>query len=191
MSSNFDQLLDVAKTQTADFKVQYLNLVREDACITYDKLPDRIKSAENKMKSLHERIRNCCKEKRDSCGRLSFADLDLYIAQTSPMRKEVNKFEGIIRQSKKFLQMGKDSFVEANVGKASIMFDGKVYALADKLDKNGFTPDCEFSAISHDPKLFDTIITSGSNKVHARSILAAVGSECMVAHFRFIITNAK
>ena len=107
------------------------------------------------------------------------------------MRKEKDKLNLTIRQCKKFLQMGKDAFVEAAVDKASMMFNVKVYSLADKLDKKGFTPDCAFSDICNDPKLFDVIITSGDKKVHARSILAAVNSERMVSHFRFIITNAK
>ena len=60
-----------------------------------------------------------------------------------------------------------------------------------RLNQKGFTPECKFSSLSSDPKLFDVVITDGEKKVHARSVLAAEFSECMVAHFRFIITNAK
>lgn len=191
MSENFSQLLELVKTQTADFKAYYLRVVKENASFTFDNLPDRIALCEDKIRFINEQIRNCCNEKRDSLGRLSFPDLELYMAKTKPMRKEKDKLEILIRQSKKFLQMGKDAFVSAAVDKASMMFDGKVYGLADKLDKKGFLPNCSFSDISNDPKLFDVVVTSGNKKVHARSILAAMNSEYMKSHFRFIITNAK
>lgn len=191
MSGNFNQLLELTKSQTAKFKTHFLGIVKENANFTFDNLPNKIKLCEDKIRGINEQIRNCCSEKRDNLGRLSFADLAIYSVKTRPMRKEKDKLEVTVRQCKKFLQMGKDAFVEATVDKASMMFDGKVHSLADKLDKKGFTPDCAFSDICNDPKLFDVIIASGDKKVHARSILAAVNSECMTAHFRFIITNVK
>ena len=189
--SNFDSIHEVVKQQTASARVAYLDLARLSAGRVYDNFPNQIADAKSKISSLTNKIRNCCKEKRDSRGRLSFADLDIYVAQTNPMRKEVEKLEHFIRQSEKFISMGKESFVKDSVEKAAMMFDGKVFAMADKLNKKGFTPDCKFSSLSSDPKMFDVIITDGEKKVHARSILAAEYSECMVAHFRFIITNAK
>ena len=189
--SNFDQLLSIVTNQTSAFKATFIELVKIQSGVTFDNLPNKIKVAESKIKSLRKEINNCCKEKRDSCGRLSFADLDLYVAQTNPMRKEIEKLERFIKQSEKFIKMGKEKYIEMNADQANSTFDMKVFALADKLNKKGFTTSCEFSAISNDPKLFDTIIIDGSKKVHARSILAAENSECMVAHFRFIITNSK
>lgn len=189
--SNFDKLLSIVTDQTSAFKAAFIDFVKIQSDAAFNNLPNKIKGAESKIKSLRKEISNCCKEKRDSRGRLSFADLDIYVAQTNPMRKEVEKLERLIRQSEKFIEMGKDKYVEMNVEQAGLMFDSKVFALADKLNKNGFTTSCKFSAISDDPKLFDTIITDRSKKVHARSILAAENSECMVAHFRFIITNSK
>lgn len=189
--SSFDQLLSAITKQTAAFKVTFIEMVRISSGVTFDSLPNKIRCAKSKIKSLEKEIIDCCKEKRDPMGRLSFADLDLYVAQTNPMRKEVEKLNRFIRQSEKFIKMGKEKYVEMNVEQADRMFDAKVFALADKLNKKGFTDSCEFSAISNDPKLFDTIIIDGAKKVHARSILAAENSECMVAHFRFIITNAK
>lgn len=189
--SNFDSIHEVVKSQTANARVTYLDLVRLSAGRSYDNLPNKITDAKSKISSLNNKIRNCCKEKRDPLGRLSFADLDIYIAQTNPMRKEVEKLERLIRQSEKFISMGKESFVETSVEKAAMMFDSKVFAMADKLNQKGFTPECKFSSLSSDPKLFDVVITDGEKKVHARSVLAAEFSECMVAHFRFIITNAK
>jgi hypothetical protein len=189
--SNFDQLLLAITEQTAAFKVTFIELVRISSGVTFDNLPNKIIGAKSKIKSIEKEIRNCCKEKRDSMGRLSFADLDLYIAQTNPMRKEIDKLNRFIRQSEKFIEMGKEKYVEMNVDNADRMFDGKVFAMADKLNKKEFTPECKFSSLSSDPKLFDVVITDGEKKVHARSILAAEFSECMTAHFRFIITNAK
>lgn len=189
--SNFDSIHEVVKSQTANARVTYLGLVRLSAGKSYDSLPDKIDDAESKISSLNNKIRNCCKEKRDSLGRLSHADLDIYIAQTNPMRKDVEKLERFIKQSKKFISMGKESFIETTVEKAAMMFDSKVFAMADKLNSKGFTSECKFSSLSSDPKLFDVVIADGEKKVHARSILAAEFSECMTAHFRFIITNAK
>jgi hypothetical protein len=190
-NSKFNQLLEVVKSQTAAFKVNYLDLVKSNADYAFDRLPDKISASQAKIKALKKSIQNCCKEKRDTCGRLNSADLDAYIAQTNPMRKDVEKLERFTRQSKNFLKMGKEKFIETMLEEAEQAFDSKVFALADKLNKKGFSTNCKFSYISRDPKLFDTIITSGLNKVHARSILAAADSEYMVAHFRFIITNAK
>ena len=189
--SSFDQLLSAITKQTAAFKVTFIEMVRVSSGVAFDSLPNKIKGAKSKIKSIEKEISDCCKEKRDPMGRLSFADLDLYIVQTNPMRKEVEKLERFIRQTEKFVAMGKEKYVAINVEQADRMFDAKVFALADKLNKKGFTPDCEFLAISGDPKLFNTIIIDGTKKVHARSILAAENSECMIAHFRFIITNAK
>ena len=191
MSENFNQLLELTTIQTAKFKSYFLNIVKENANFTFDNLPNKIKLCEDKICCINEQIRNCCSEKRDNLGRLSFADLTIYSAKTRPMRKEKDKLDFTIRQCKKFLQIGKDAFVEAAVDNASNMFDGKVRSLADKLDKKGFTPGCIFSDICNDPKLFDVIITSGDKKVHARSILAASNSSYMKTHFRFIITNTK
>ena len=191
MTTNFDQLLSVVTRQTASFKVTFMDLVKIQSGLAFDSLPNKIKGAEAKINSLREEISSCCKEKRDPMGRLSWADLDLYVNLTNPMRKEVEKLERFIRQSKKSIEMGKEKYVAMVMEQADQMFDSKVFALADKLNKKGFRPSCEFSAISNDPKLFDTIIKDGDKKVHARSILAAEHSECMVAHFRFIITNAK
>lgn len=189
--SNFDSIHEVVKSQTANARATYLELVRFSAERSYDNLPSKIASAKSKISSLNSKIRNCCKEKRDSMGRLSFTDLDIYIAQTNPMRKEIEKLERFIRQSEKFISMGKESFIENSVEQAAMMFDNKVFAMADKLNRKGFTSECKFSSLSSDPKLFDVIITDGEKKVHARSVLAAEFSECMTAHFRFIITNAK
>ena len=191
MSENFNQLLELTKAQTAKFKSYFLSIVKENANSTFDNLPNKIKLCEDRIRCLNEQIQNCCSEKRDNLGRLSFADLEVYSAKTRPMRKEKDKLYCMIRQCNKFLQMGKDLFIESTVNNASILFDGKVYSLADKLDRKGFLPNCSFSDICNDPKLFDVIITSGDNKVHARSILAASNSVYMKTHFRFIITNTK
>lgn len=189
--NNFDSIHEVVKSQTANARTTYIDLVRFSAERSYDNLPSKIAEAKSKISSLNSKIRSCCKEKRDSMGRLSFADLDVYIAQTNPMRKEIEKLERLIRQSEKSISMGKEKFIEANVEKAAMMFDSKVFAMADKLNRKGFTSECKFSSLSSDPKLFNVIVTDGEKKVHARSVLAAESSECMVAHFRFIITNAK
>lgn len=77
------------------------------------------------------------------------------------MRKEVEKLERLIRQSEKFISIGKESFVDTSVEKAAMMFDSKVFAMADKLNQKGFTPECKFSSLSSDPKLFDVVITDG------------------------------
>ena len=189
--SNFDQLLSAITKQTTSFKVTFIELVRISSGVTFDSLPNKINGAKSKIKSLKKEISDCCKEKRDSMGRLSSTDLNLYIEQTNPIRKEVEKLDRFIRQSEKFIEMGKEKYVEMNVEQADRALDSKVFALADKLNKKGFADSCEFSAISNDPKLFDVIITDGAKKIHARSILAAENSECMISHFRFIITNAK
>lgn len=189
--SSFDQLLSAITKQTADFKVTFIEMVRISSGVTFDNLPNKVKGAKSKIKSLEKEISNCCKEKRDSMGRLSHADLNLYIEQTNPIRKEIEKLNRFIRISEKSIEMGKEKYVEMNVEQAGQIFDSKVFALADKLNKKGFTDSCKFSSISNDPKLFDTIIIDGTKKVHARSILAAENSECMATHFRFIITNAK
>jgi hypothetical protein len=109
-----------------------------------------------------------------------------------PLWKERDKLRTAINRCEKLIALGEEKYVANELNKAEVMFDGKVLGIADRLDKKLFSPDdLQFSNISSDPKLFDVYITSGNQKVYARSVLAAVNSECMVAHFRFIITNAK
>lgn len=120
--------------------------------------------------------------------------MKLFNDATPTMRqlwKQRDKLCSAINKCKCIINAGEDSFVNDGLAKAETMFDGKVLGLAHKLSQKSFsTDDLKFSSVSTDPKLFDVYISSGNKRVHARSVLAAENSEHMVAHFRFIITNA-
>lgn len=193
MSSNFDAIHDIVKQQTADFKKHFMELSKRNASKSYDNLPSVI----NKLKAKYEAIRSELKEISKSYinehgGIISMKLFNEAGPRQRPLWKEQRKIEDLIRVCEKQIALGKDKYTEIELGKAEMMFDSKVFGLASKLDKKEFNQNnISFSSLSDDPKLFDVYISSGSSKVHARSILAAVGSECMVAHFRFIITNAR
>ena len=54
MSGNFNQLLELIKSQTAKFKTHFLCIVRENAKFTFDNLlPSKIKFCEDKIQSIN------------------------------------------------------------------------------------------------------------------------------------------
>lgn len=193
MNSNFDAIHDIVKQQTADFKKHFMELSKSNASKSYDNLPNAI----NKLKTKYEAIRSELKEISKSYtneygGIISMKLFNEAGPKQRPLWKEQHKIEDLIRVCEKQIALGKDKYIEIELDKAEMMFDGKVFGLASKLDKKGFSPnDILFSSLSEDPKLFDVYISSGPSKVHARSVLAALNSDCMIAHFRFIITNVK
>ena len=193
MSKNFDDIHSVVKEQTADFKTYFMQLSKKDAANKYDRLPDKINKIKDRLNEIASELKEISKSYTNEYG--SIISMSLFNAaapKQRPLWKEQRKCNDLIRMCEKQIALGKDKYIEIELDKAESAFDSKVQGLAVTLDKKGFDySDIKFSNISFDPKLFDVYISSGSNKVHARSILAAENSECMVAHFRFIITNAR
>lgn len=193
MSANFNKLHLAVKEQTANFKIHFMNLARISITKEYRSLPLKIEELKSMLSDVYSKEIEISKSYLDSNGRIiSMKLFNEAVPKMRPLWKERDKFRTAINRCEKLIAVGEEKYVANELNKAEIMFDGKVLGLADRLDKKLFSPDdLQFSSISSDPKLFDVYITSGNKKVHARSVLAAANSECMVAHFRFIITNAK
>lgn len=193
MSDNLNKLHLAVKEQTANFKVHFMNIARINITKEYRSLPKKIEYLNSKIASIHLKEDEIRKGYADNFGRI--INMQLFNESTPilrPLWKARDKFRTAINRYEKLIALGEEKYVTDELNKAEITFDSKVLGLAVKLDKKLFSPDnLQFSSISSDPKLFDVYITSGNQKVHARSVLAAANSECMVAHFRFIITNAK
>lgn len=193
MSANFNALLSVIVEQTATFKKHFLKIAQESAEKEFDKIPANIAKLNKRLDEIYNKEKEVSASYTNSYGDITSMKLfnEAMIIQR-PLRKERDKCRNIICRFTKQLALGKDQYVLNAVNDANKTFDGKVNSLADRLDKKSFDPkNILFSNISDDPKMFDVYIQSGNNRVHARSVLAAEYSECMIPHFRFIITNAK
>lgn len=182
MTDNYELLLREVTKQTCAFKTHFLKQVKQWALFNFLKLPDRIERANDEIKKMHEEY--------DQVHSLS--SLDERLRAYSAVNKRSEKCYAEIRRCERWINEGEDVYVSNCLSDAESLFDGKVEGLAHKLDTKGFIVNgLQFSKLEDDPKLFNVLISSGNKKVYARSILAAEGSECMKAHFRFIITNAK
>ena len=193
MNDNFNKLHDIVKSQTASFKSSFMHNAKLDLIKEYNNLPKKIEAIEAKLNENYNATKEITKTYTNEYG--GIISMKLFNEATPKLRplwKARDKYLIIIEKYKKQFELGEDVFVRNELAKVESMFDSKVFGLADRLNKKSFSPDdLNFSNISSDPKLFDVYISSCNNKVHARSIIAAANSKHMIAHFRFIITNAK
>lgn len=193
MDSDLVKLHLAVKEQTSKFKTYFMDITRENIINEYRSLPKKLESLNNKLSEVTAKEADIRKNYIDNNGRIIIMKLlneSTHILR--PLWKERDKLNSAIDRCKKLIALDEEKYVTSELNRAEVLFDSKVFSLADKLNRKSFSPDnLEFSTISLDPKLFDVYITSGNNRVHARSVLAAVGSEHMIAHFRFIITNAR
>ena len=193
MSSNFDAIHDIVKQQTSDFKVWYTGVARQALINEYRHLPDKVDAIKQKLDETYSKSREITRTYTNEYGGIISMKLFNEAApKLRPLWKARDKYQTEIERCKRQIALGEDTFVCNELEKLLRVFDSKVEGLARRLDKKSFSPyNLSFSDIGNDPKLFDVIIASDDKKVHARSVLAAFNSECMVAHFRFIITNAR
>lgn len=193
MNSDLVKLHLAVKEHTSQFKIYFMNITRENIINEYKSLPKKLESLNSKLSEVIAKEAEIHKNYIDNNGRIiSMKLLNESTPILRPLWKEREKLNSAIDRCKKLIALDEEKYVTSELNRAEVLFDNKVFALADKLNRKSFSPDnLEFSSISLDPKLFDVYITSGNNRVHARSVLAAVSSECMVTHFRFIITNAR
>lgn len=192
MSSAFETLHDIVKQQTAEFKTHFMELTKTSLIKEYNKLNEKIEQFNNVLSDVYVKESDIRKSYTDENGRIvSMKLFNEASAMMLQLWKQRDKLCSTINKYKYIINAGEENFVHDGLAKAETMFDGKVLGLAHKLNQKSFsTDDLKFSNISSDPKLFDVYISSGNKVVHARSVLAAENSEHMVAHFRFIITNA-
>ena len=193
MSANFNELLSAVVKQTSDFKKYFLNTVHESAEREFSRIPANIAKINKQLAEIEEKSREISKSYINSHGGIISMKLfnEAMPAQRS-LWKERDKCKTTICKLARQLAMGKDKYILNALDDANKAFDEKVYSLASRLDKKSFDPNnISFSNVCDDPKMFDVYIQSESKRVHARSILAAEYSECMIPHFRFIITNAR
>ena len=190
--SQLDKLLEIITNQTANFKVYYMKLAKDSVTNEFISLPKKIANANKRIEAIRLKEREIdatyCKDG------IIFDWTAFNNSSTSlrPLRKERDKLNALIIKCNKYIALGENIFVANELKKIEESFDSRVQGLAIKLNQKSFSPDdLKFSSISTDPKLFDVYISSGNSKVHARSVFAAADSAYMVAHFRFIITNAK
>ena len=191
-SDNFELLLKAIVEQTASFKANYLRMVEDAARHEYDDLPKKIASLNEKISKIHANIDAL---KATYLGDRGFCISDMRAFNESysmrvALTKDLRKCNTLLKSCVKQLAIGKDSFVNQRLEESERLFNVRTSGLAGRLNKKGFShTDLSFSSIENDPKLFDVLISSGNKSVHARSILAAEYSQCMVPHFRFIITE--
>lgn len=193
MSTNFDNIHSAVKEQTSEFRKYFIDEAKKSAERQFDKIPSRIESLTAAVYDISTKIKSISSSYLTPYGGIK--DMKLFnesMVEERPLRKERDKYKSLIDTLQRQLSLCKDKFVSKCVSEAESNFDSKVYGLSDKLCKNGFDyRDLTFSEISNDPKLFDVFISSGTDKVHARSVLAAENSEYMIEHFRFIVTNVR
>lgn len=192
MSSEFETLHDMVKQQTAEFKTHFMEMTKINLVKEYKLLPKKIESFNSMLSDVYAKENEIRKSYTDEQGRIISMKL---FNEAAPMMRQLwkqrDKLRSTINKCQHTINDGEDIFVHDGLIKAETMFDDKVLGLSHKLNQKSFSPDdLKFSSISSDPKLFDVYISSGNKRVHARSVLAAENSEHMVAHFRFIITNA-
>lgn len=192
MSSEFEMLHDMVKQQTAEFKINFMELTKISLVKEYKLLPKKIESFNSMLSDVYAKESDISKRYTDEHGRIISMKL---FNEAAPMMRQLwkqrDKLRSAINKCQHTINDGEDNFVHDGLIKAETMFDDKVLGLSHKLSQKSFSPnDLKFSNISSDQKLFDVYISSGNKIVHARSVLAAENSEHMVAHFRFIITNS-
>ena len=190
--SQLDKLLEIVTSQTSNFKVYYMGLAKDSVTNEFRSLPKKIANANKRIEAIRLKEREISNTYCRDGMIFDWTAFNNSSATLRPLRKERDKLNTLINKCNKCIALGEDTFVANELEKIEDSFDSRVQGLAIKLDQKSFSlDDLKFSNISTDPKLFDVYISSGNNKVHARSVLAAAESTYMVAHFRFIITNAK
>lgn len=175
-------ILSTITEQLSGFKVNFLDLVRTNAEKAFRKIPARIESLRAKIQIINRQTQENSTKANPAAPSWK---------ANAPLYKEKHRHEDEIARCERAMIMGIEAFVAKVMRDAEESFDDRVKSLSYKLDKKGFPSELTFSQIHCDPKLFDVIIAGNGKKVHARSILAAENSECMVPHFRFIVTDAK
>lgn len=185
----FNELEEKMQKEMSGFKKAYLKDVEDDARLYYNTVDERIERLGKKLQELDDKLENIRKECTKNGNYWSYLDNYEY--------KEYNKtrttFKTMYNRAK-FVKNNytEEDYVKENIEKATNIFNSNVKSLTERIIKKGLDVEkIELNGIGHDPKFFKMFITDGKQKLFARSVYAAAGSEKMVAHFRFVITSRK
>ena len=165
------------KSQMSEFRVMYLDAVETNAKAEYNSMKKNI----NKYKEEYEKV----KEEEKSIGRGSYNE---YIRWEKKFNKVANKYNN----ARITLMKPMSEYCEKLRKEAERAYEISLNELSARIEQHGINASkLRVSEIKDDPKYFSMHITDGVKNLYARSIIAAVFSDKVRAHFRFIITTTK
>lgn len=168
-----DRLNAKFSEELKDFKIEYLKKVENYANEVYDNIPARIE----KFILIINNIK-----------------AELNKAYNWELKTKLIRYENTLNSKKGLLVKypTKQDYVNKCITDAKNVFNDNINALSHRIYDKGFTIDnIKVSNVHDDPKIFQMIISDGTQKLFCRSILAAVNSDKMIPHFRFIMTDRK
>lgn len=174
----FDSLVNKFTDLLKDYKEEYLKRVAEYAKKKYTEiLPKDLASYKEAYKKIVDKL-----DKLDWRN-----DEDEWKKAYDIKHKLSGKIDRISSILKKYTL---SSFIDENVNTAKAEFEDNIKTLSRKIMDDGLAIDkLVVKSVHDDPKVFNMKITDGSKNLFCRSIIAAMNSEYMIPHYRFIITN--
>lgn len=160
-TSNIQKITQIVACQMAEYKNNYLNIVKERASNFYKRIPTIILKLES-----------CIKESTEQ-------------DKTQKLISKISSLKSILKMFNT-----SNEYVNREVEDASRVFDRDVADLSKRLYKKNININTiKISGIHTDQKLFEMIVSDGNVRFYCRSIIAATYSDKVMEHLRFIITN--
>lgn len=181
-NSTIKVIINKLNEQTVEFKKMFIKRVKEAAEKMYKALPQNI-----------EKLNHAISEGDKKLDELRKKGTKYWSYEYQVAYKQVDKDRSKRRLYKSILEKYTQAeYIDEAEKNGEISFKNNINALAERLNEKKLVVDkLDVQHISTDPKLFQLLITDGTQKLFARSIFAAEYSDKMVPHFRFIITNRK
>lgn len=183
---NTNKIYDKLQEQMVEFKELFIEAVCTKAKEDYKKIPSLIEKLTENKEALEDKIEAYNTENR---GKLNWREI---YYNTKDDNDLVKKISDKIKRYTTILKMypSESVYVEHIKKNAIDDFNANTKALAQRINEKHIDVDnMEISEVQHDPKFFEMMISDGTQKFYARSILAAEFSSKMIPHFRFIITD--
>lgn len=175
--AKFDGLITRLNAELTGFKTDYMKRVEENAILRYDKIPDTIKSLDEKINERNEKL----KETYHTSDNMYWV-----------VWKDIRKLESKRDRLNAMLKMypTRMRFVKHCKMEAERIFRSNVIEVAKRIiEKKIDTGKLTIKNVTDDPKFFRMMITDGNVTLFCRSIIAAANSTKVTTHFRFIITE--
>lgn len=184
-----DLILNKLSEQLADFKERLLDNAEEQGRNYYKNIQTNLneweKNANDCERQRQEFIDNWRKEKRQGWY---WRD-----SEYTRLEKKENTWRSMVATGKYILKKWNiDGYAKYCREEADKEYEMKKRTMAEKIVERDFDySKLEFTNVKQDPKWIEMMITDGTKKVYARSIIAAEFSEKVKVHFRFILTDRK
>jgi hypothetical protein len=172
----FDMLVNKFTELLKDYKEEYLKKVAAAAKQRYNIfIPETISFNKDLRKKLTAEIDK----------------LDWRTHEWSKKMDERRKLDNKIERLSKILsKYTEKTYTEYCVEEATREFEANIKELAFRIQKDELDVEkLVVKSVHDDPKVFKMKITDGQKNLFCRSIIAALNSEYMIPHYRFIITN--